>query len=163
MTRGAAVRWGLVGLLLTAGCSTHSAAAAQPLNLSATGPTLCGGLIPTSVGTTMSGTKSVKDSGTLVKGRVGSCAVFRGSGKQLQVFRIQTTPFVASPAINAYRLVSPQHLPAGRRLLPASVGYGYVGSGGEGSKGHNANGLTTSGDVQITVMVLQDAKGRDPV
>jgi hypothetical protein len=111
----------------------------------------------------MAGTALTTDSGTLVKGRVGDCAIFRGTGKQLQVFRIQTTPFVSSPAASAYRLVSPQHLTAGRRLLPASVGYGYVGPGGDGSKGHNANGLTASGDVQIIVSVLQDTKGRDPV
>jgi hypothetical protein len=163
MTRRAVLRAGLIGSLLAAGCSGHSSPAALPLDLSATGPTLCGGLIPSAVAETMAGTDSAKDTGTLVKGRVGSCAVFRGSGDQLQVFRIQTTPFVSSPAVNAYRLVSPQHLTDGRRLLPASVGYGYVGPGGDGSKGHNANGLTTSGDVQITVMVLQDAKGRDPV
>jgi hypothetical protein len=154
---------GPLGLLLAAGCSGHSTPKALPLDLSATGPTLCGGLVPTAVAATMAGTGSTRDSGTLVEGRVGDCAVFRATGKQEQVFRIQTTPFVSSPAVNAYRLVSPQHLTDGRRLLPASVGYGYVGPGGEGSKGHNANALTTSGDVQITVVVLQDAKGRDPV
>jgi len=162
MIRRAAGGAGLIGLLTLAGCSGHPTPTALPLDLSASGPTLCGGLIPTAISATMAGTKTTKDSGTLVKGRVGNCAVYRGTGKQ-QVFRIQTTPFVANPAVNAIRLVSPQHLTNGRRLLPASFGYGYVGPGGDGSKSHNANGLTTSGDVQITVMVLDDAKGRDPV
>jgi hypothetical protein len=157
----------LVGLtavaVLSAGCSGSSHPAVAPLDLTAGGPAICGGLIPSALAATMAGTGSTKDNGTLVKGRVGSCAVYRGTGKEQQVFRIGTTPFVSGPATTAFRLVSAQHLTHGRRLLPASVGYGYVGPGGEGSKGHNANGLTVSGDVQITVMVLQDAKGRSPV
>lgn len=150
-------------LVASGGCTDKQAARPPaPLPVSEAAAPVCD-VVPRAAAELIAGSGSLHTDGTLTAGSVGSCGIYRDSARKDLVLTVSVlvSPQQRAAAV-AFAAMS-HTLDKGSYRLPPTEGYGFVGKGGNGVEGRNGFGITASGLVKISVAIVDDAPGRDPV